>query len=649
MHWMRPANGSPSNTARNSVKRKKAQQEEKEKKSQEVSWEKLALQVDEEAASAGLEMLHQLDEPPLMSFPVTEEKAAKQQQEEEGVQVVCADRDLHDAYASSMAKQDEALYASLFLGSLEQVRSAASGRDLLTDLTSGPSSSPWAIRKPNQPKIAHTKEAVSSSSSSLQTGSMSRVQRTGSSRHSSSVGTRSEAGSGQNRRRTPDRSLRVEQQRSAPSKPAGAEEKPGKRRGGEQQIGLGRQQEREGGEEAEAAYEQNQEPGADGQQQEEQEQQQEQKEHEEQQADELTEEEKVIVTSEELDSNAHEQDDEIEVLQSMFEELDLLANGAIRLKVPGYDGQWEPLLVRIRLPNTYPSHDPPHIDLYAPWLSLHRVPGILHALSELYHAAKLPGLAQGSVCLFQYISYLQEEVRPPPDYIFDPKGERSLHDTLQEAVKASVAASNAKSVAGKTSKKKKKEQEEAARKLALGGGPYTGPPITIHSGVQFTPAGSKNKFQGHVALVQDAAQADWVLDQLQKKRDSPYGRPSHLIAAWRVTAIGADKGVLEEGHDDDGDRDCGKDLATLLSVKDTRNVIVMVSVWISQKGDGRRFKHIVKAGSDQLEACGFGKGNVGGAAEAPRTADERAATAVDSSSKPQDINSIKKPKKKKKR
>eukprot|EP00808_Paulinella_micropora_P007195 g26219.t1 len=64
---------------------------------------------------------------------------------------------------------------------------------------------------------------------------------------------------------------------------------------------------------------------------------------------------------------------------------------------------------------------------------------------------------------------------------------------------------------------------------------------------------------------------------------------------------------MEEGNDDDGDRDCGKDLASLPSVKDATNVVLVVSVWISQKGDGNRSKHIVKTGSDQLEACGFGK------------------------------------------
>lgn len=201
--------------------------------------------------------------------------------------------------------------------------------------------------------------------------------------------------------------------------------------------------------------------------------------------------------------------------------------------------------------------------LSAPWLSNTENLAACRTLCELSEESGV-----GEVVVFEWVQWLLANVRPPDAYV------------REEARRMAMPKGPQKGTGGA-----QKAQAKAARAVTT----------VIHSGpvVQLKTA----SFQAHAARVRSAKAAAAAYEDV-KAMDGRVGRAQHNIMAFRVKT---DAGKLVAGHDDDGERDAGKDLAQLLGQRGEESTIVVVSCWLPKSKVANRFRTIVMCASDLLE------------------------------------------------
>ncbi|KAJ2031276.1 hypothetical protein IWW57_000781 [Coemansia sp. S610] len=111
----------------------------------------------------------------------------------------------------------------------------------------------------------------------------------------------------------------------------------------------------------------------------------------------------------------------------------------------------------------------------------------------------------------------------------------------------------------------------------------------------------KSVFVAHVARVFSGEDVQAVRDELM--RDKKIAQATHNILAYRIRL---DNGSICQDNDDDGETAAGKRLGHLLQLVEAENVVVVVTRWFGGTHLGPdRFKLINNAARQALEAGGF--------------------------------------------
>ncbi|XP_066148498.1 protein IMPACT-B-like [Euwallacea fornicatus] len=219
----------------------------------------------------------------------------------------------------------------------------------------------------------------------------------------------------------------------------------------------------------------------------------------------------------------------------------------------------------------YPSHMPPHYELWAPKLSRSQKDLIDEKFKEIYE------LNRGYPIIFQWIEKLKEIVEasvpakkngknnPKNKFVMD----NMINDRLEKR-----RSNNKTSLA----------EEKCDREITHG------EPITDR----------KSTFQGHVCRVTDESQVKQMLDTLLENKK--ISQAKHNILAYRI----AKGNLIISDCDDDGENHAGGRLLHLLEILDAKNVAVVVTRWFGGIHLGPdRFKHISNAARQTLVKSGF--------------------------------------------
>ncbi|TMW68372.1 hypothetical protein Poli38472_005840 [Pythium oligandrum] len=289
---------------------------------------------------------------------------------------------------------------------------------------------------------------------------------------------------------------------------------------------------------------------------------------------------------------AHQQNEEIEVLKSIFED-DIQLNddydnpGSSRsftVAIPGPHS----ILLTVHLPSTYPSED-------APIAIVSESFGLTNAVRDeiTQDLASIFQRANGQVCLYEWIENVRDkyansdydpaqdleslslqdaqEPEPKRSSIYDAEVFRSDPQTLRPRVRGSQTVRD-------------REREERLRPL-------------IYHGT--TIIDRKSTFQGHacpVTCVEDVRSFLAILLD-----DRKIERAIHNMLAYRITGE-----YTVKDNDEDGEDGAGSKMSHLLELTNAENVAVVVTRWFGGILLGPdRFKHINTAARQALEDGGF--------------------------------------------
>eukprot|EP00963_Diacronema_lutheri_P010807 scaffold1204_cov313-Pavlova_lutheri.AAC.11 len=237
-------------------------------------------------------------------------------------------------------------------------------------------------------------------------------------------------------------------------------------------------------------------------------------------------------------------------------------------------------LLQVRLPDGYPTHAPPNVELQARKLDPRRKVRLLESLQEAMDGWK------GETCLFQIVEWIRER----KDEWFEPDaGEPPTHVS---AGTVPTADEHAFSGSGRT--REEGDGTDVPRKHVH---------VVWHTGEPLTDR--KSTFQAHLVGIDDPGAVSDALDVLFA--DRKIRGATHNVLAYRISLP---TGGFSTDCDDDGECAAGGRLLHLLQVVDARDVLVVVSRWYGGTKLGPdRFKRISQVARDLLDRQGHVRGS----------------------------------------
>lgn len=279
--------------------------------------------------------------------------------------------------------------------------------------------------------------------------------------------------------------------------------------------------------------------------------------------------------------NAELQDEEIEVLQSIFEDEfqlnrdfdDLNGARSFTIKIPGPYA----IVLLVHLPRGYPSTDAPVAEVRESFgLTHEQRDQIVEKLDAIFARSK-------QVCLYEWISDLREVY--------------STRETLEHANPVSVPQtpvaprfdfdSDPHTLRPRTRTAQAIRDRDREDKLA---------PLIFHGE---TIVDRKSVFQGHACPISSVADVRSFLALLLD--DRKLIRACHNMLAYRITGD-----FTIKDNDEDREDGAGSKMLHLMELTKAENVAVVVTRWCGGIHLGPdRFKHINACVRDALERGGF--------------------------------------------
>ncbi|KAG6618888.1 Impact-like protein [Phytophthora cinnamomi] len=289
-----------------------------------------------------------------------------------------------------------------------------------------------------------------------------------------------------------------------------------------------------------------------------------------------------------MEDNAELQSEEIEVLQSIFEDdiqlkSDLDQPGVARsltISVPGPHA----IVLLVHLPRGYPSVDPPIAEVYESF-------GLTNAQRDeiLENLAAIFERSSGQVCLYEWIEDVREKYA---NAILDAAAESDGSEeegvaavTRLDAVEYFESDSQTLRPRVRTAQLVRDVEREAV--IA---------PLIVHG---TTVVDRKSTFIAHACPVKCVEDVRSFLALLLD--DRKIERAIHNMLAYRI--IGD---FTVKDNDEDGEHGAGSKLSNLLELLKAENVAVVVTRWYGGiKLGPDRFKHINACARQVLEGGGF--------------------------------------------
>ncbi|KAL1918193.1 uncharacterized protein VTP21DRAFT_3459 [Calcarisporiella thermophila] len=242
------------------------------------------------------------------------------------------------------------------------------------------------------------------------------------------------------------------------------------------------------------------------------------------------------------------------------------------------------LHLAFHLPSTYPTHDPPIMEIENVYCGPLRV---TDAIREEV-AVNLPPFVAGEVILYEWIMWLKDHFEQKLSE-FDSLQPPTVPDDQGRAIDldGDIEEEKALAVGGERGISDSFNSDRVKCDIDI-----------IHGEAIID---RKSVFVAHLAEVKSLEEVEAVKETLL--RDKRIARATHNISAFRI--IQSNNGVLQD-QDDDGETAAGGRLLHLLQILDAKNVLVVVSRWYGGIPLGpNRFKHISNAARQILDECGY--------------------------------------------
>ncbi|ORY07581.1 UPF0029-domain-containing protein [Basidiobolus meristosporus CBS 931.73] len=293
--------------------------------------------------------------------------------------------------------------------------------------------------------------------------------------------------------------------------------------------------------------------------------------------------------------NLSQQEEEVLALSSIYGDLftkeqDSESSYLCRVPLQTEEDWYREVKVRIHFPPTYPSDEPPLLELVRgnPRFMDHLTSKEFYVdddtLKELLEG--LSQLWENCEVVFTWIEwikeFLEERLREKVEL-----WKQELQELPEEKEQAVVDYDQID------------EDEEVAD-----GKPSTGADKPVNCPEIFSGeplVDRKSVFVAHVATVRSVEEVKAVMQTLLQ--DKKVARATHNMSAYRIVQEGD---IMLQDNDDDGETAAGRRLLHLMQILDVKNVFVVVSRWyggIPLHAD--RFKDINNCARDLLEQCGY--------------------------------------------
>ncbi|CAL8470948.1 g10490 [Coccomyxa elongata] len=272
-----------------------------------------------------------------------------------------------------------------------------------------------------------------------------------------------------------------------------------------------------------------------------------------------------------MTDDRQEQREEIFALEAIFgESCEILSEDLVQVHIPDKASPHR-LILRVHLPDAYPSSAAPILELNGGCASGHERQAAAQHLERMFEP--------GAVVLYTWASWLLEQPHlweaPPVEEV--PAPAEPKPDWRKAAAHALQASQHA-------------EAERQMQEIW----------DIIKSGEPFTER--KSTFQAHVAPVRSLEEVEAVMSALLT--NNKLQRATHNIMAYRIHL--PDRVTHLQDYDDDGETAAGSRLLKLLTIVGAENVLVVVSRWFGGVLLGpARFTHINNAARAILDQYGY--------------------------------------------
>ena len=215
------------------------------------------------------------------------------------------------------------------------------------------------------------------------------------------------------------------------------------------------------------------------------------------------------------------------------------------------DEMWWSATIYVLLPTSYPSVDPPLLEIYTECLSSAEIEAIEADLQKKWEKEKCENI------LYKWIERIREMMMDKYElakaFIESTEEEKEREKFITDIFRADNA-----DLVPSEGELIPKELDNVPE---------------IFSGESFTV--KKSTFQGHVARVYTMDDVKQVLKSLNQNRK--IANASHNIVAFRL--VGVNESSFIQDYADDGEVNAGGRLLHLLQLLDLKNVVVVVSRW----------------------------------------------------------------------
>jgi len=265
---------------------------------------------------------------------------------------------------------------------------------------------------------------------------------------------------------------------------------------------------------------------------------------------------------EENEENLRRQQEEIEVLSSIYEDCFILdSETCFTIMIKENCGD---VLFTVSFPPNYPSNAPPTYQKSAPFLRGREKLELCGLIDEIYFDNL------GECVVFLWVEQIRTFLQERSDNIGDSEEFIESDISLEENLLSTAL---------------KNSRLDDCPKIITGS--------TIED--------RKSVFQGHTASVKSAADVKLVLAKLYENKKIAHA--THNMYAYRIFCEEKQSWLCD--CDDDGEDAAGGRMLHLLEILETVNTLVVVSRWYGGTHLGPdRFKHINNAARQVLETAG---------------------------------------------
>ena len=296
-----------------------------------------------------------------------------------------------------------------------------------------------------------------------------------------------------------------------------------------------------------------------------------------------------VLSSEEKARNKEEQENELELLKSMFDHaVSADDSGVITINV---QSKYFIMVIRCLLHETYPSHDPPIfmvLDMTFPSCRHNLNAGAVQAECEQL-------FSRGETVIYQWVVYVGEYLESLDELVIPRESSESEESEEEGGLVADLE--NLKLLDEEIILNEQNYQ--FTRKVDLLADSSDVDAIKIHTGKILTER--KSHFQAHVATVKSREEIDKVMAILLQ--NPKISSATHNIMAY---SFRNERGGLQQDYDDDGEAKAGGRLLELINLMNVDDMVVVVTRWYGGVKLGpSRFKCINTIAKDTIVEAGL--------------------------------------------